>query len=123
MLCSWGGGGEPIYDYAMKRPENVDSLIMLDAAPTGIEWKIPASYYYWSPEEYYYYVQSDLASRFQLLSLANCFGVPWGIMKPFLGGSIHNEFWSDDESHEQQWYFRTEKTWVTQKWYLTEITG
>ncbi len=85
ILIGWGGGGQVIYDYAMGHPEQVHSLLMLDVAPVGIEWRIPAKIFNWTYEEYWFYVQEDLNSRKLMISMIDGFGVPFGIVEPFLG--------------------------------------
>ena len=41
-LC-WGGGGENVWRYALKRPGDVDSLVFLDTYGDGVEWRAYAA--------------------------------------------------------------------------------
>ena len=42
-LVGWGGGGENVWRYALKRPGDVDSLVFLDTYGDGVEWRAYAA--------------------------------------------------------------------------------
>lgn len=80
---SWGGGAPVVYEYALGHAENVDSIVVIEAALDGVEWRIPATIGNWTEQEYWDYVNNDLANRFQIFDIINGLGIPFGLVPPF----------------------------------------
>jgi pimeloyl-ACP methyl ester carboxylesterase len=117
-LVGWGGGGLLIYHYAYEHPDMVKSLTFLDVAPANIEFKIPAELKNWTQAQVDDYKNKEFASRDALIKIINGLGVPWGLMSIFFPAlkTYYSEF-----NDEATWYFLTEKTWITQEFFLKLI--
>ena len=117
-LVGWGGGGPLIYHYAYEHPEMVKSLTFLDAYPANIEFKVPFILKNWTQSQLEDYKNKEFASRQSLIKIINGLGVPWGLMSIFFPGS---KTYFSDLSSEATWYFLTEKTWITQEFFLMRL--
>ncbi|CAF0715670.1 unnamed protein product [Brachionus calyciflorus] len=117
-LVGWGGGGSLIYEYASRRPENVRSLTFLDSGVFDMEFKIIKKLKNWSDSELEKYKKSEYFSRKSLFSLINGIGVPFGLMSSFIPGY---KVYFNELTDEVNWYFLTEKTWITQEYLLYDV--
>ncbi len=120
---AWGGGGSLVYDYLFTHSNissNNISITLIDAYPTGIEWRTPYVLKKWSNDTLIKYVTDDMTKRFQLIFLINAFGVPLGLMNIFFPAQRSKWLPFADET---RWFFLTEKTWITQRWYLENLVN
>jgi hypothetical protein len=117
-FVGWGGGGSIIYNYASERPEMFKSITLLDTYPLKFEWTTPAVLKNWSDSELNGYINSDLAKRFQTIYSINALAIPFGVMAFFYPSS---SFYPPYLTEEKNWFFLTEKTWTTQKYYLEQL--
>jgi pimeloyl-ACP methyl ester carboxylesterase len=114
-LVGWGGGGSLIYHYAYQHPDMVKSLTFLDVAPNDIEFKIPALLKNWTQSQLDEYKRQELASRLSLVKVINGLGVPLGLMSLFYPPT---KTFVSELIDEATWYFLTEKTWITQEYFI-----
>jgi len=121
IFVGWGGGGETIYEYTLKHPEMVKSLVFLDVAATGVEFELKKKIRNWNETYYNSYRKQDLDGRVGLFRLINGLGVPWGIMSSFMMPSQNTISFPKEYLLEQNWYFLTDKTWITQYYLFNQL--
>ncbi|RNA22554.1 hydrolase [Brachionus plicatilis] len=120
-FVGWGGGGSLIYEYAFNHPEKFESMIFIDAAPNDVEIQIRKKIKNWSDAQAEDYKNSLYSERKATFGAINGLGVPFGLMAPF---SPNYEPFFPELSDEVKWYFLTEKTWITQEYFLkSALTG
>lgn len=76
-LVGWGGGVDNVVRHAIERPNIVKGLVLLDAAPDGIEWMDAQRANNWTEAEMLRYRSSDLSGRVELAQLILSLGIPW----------------------------------------------
>jgi pimeloyl-ACP methyl ester carboxylesterase len=76
-LVGWGGGVDNVVRHAIERPDIVKGLVLLDAAPAGIEWMDAQRANNWTEAEMLRYRSSDLSGRVELAQLILSLGIPW----------------------------------------------
>lgn len=113
-FVGWGAGGSILYEYANKNPSVFKSLTFLDASPTGIEFTIPATLKGWTDAQLKENKNKEYTSRKIWFNSVNGIGVPFGLIKSFFTSSPFS-------SNEVNWNFQTEKTWITQEYFLPNI--
>lgn len=115
IFVAWGGGGSIVYSYALLHPEMVHSLVFLDVGPMNGEWYTPYVLKNWTRSEYEQKKNGDIEHRINLLTGISSLLVPTGLIGlvlPLQHGV------PADLSGERRWYFLTDKTWITQRYYL-----
>lgn len=117
-FVGWGGGGGLIYEYASNYPEKFNSITFIDVAPGDVEIRIRKKIKNWSDSEAEDYKKSLYSSRRATFGVINGLGVPFGLMGPF--SPNYQPFFSE-LSDEVKWYFLTEKTWITQEYFLKSL--
>lgn len=117
-FVGWGGGGSLIYEYAFKYPEKFNSITFIDVVPGDVEIQIRKKIENWSDSQAEDYKKSLYSSRKATFSAINGLGVPFGLMAPF---SPNYEPFFSELSDEVKWYFLTEKTWITQEYFLKSL--
>ena len=115
FLSRWGDGGVATYRYALAHPEMVASLLFLDVYPQNIEFKVQRDLKNLTQQEYYTLIQTEMSQRLGIITLINAIGVPFGLMDLVLP-SYQNS--STPFANEQRYFFLTEKTWGTQKYFI-----
>ena len=83
ILIGWGGGGNNIYEYALKYPQRTYSLVYLDTYRWGIEWKNKQQLESLTDAEIADYKKIDLVGRLKLLEIIRAIACPWGLMSIF----------------------------------------
>ncbi|KAL9655690.1 hypothetical protein ABK040_004923 [Willaertia magna] len=119
IFVGWGGGGQIIYKYALQHPEMVYSLTFLDVYPDNIEFISERDLKNLTQLEYENFFNTEMARRQTLLRIINGIGVPWGLMPIFVPSG---NSWPESLRAEKNWFFYTEKTWITQKYMLDTFT-
>ncbi|KAL9652485.1 hypothetical protein ABK040_000057 [Willaertia magna] len=119
IFVGWGGGGQIIYKYALLHPEMVYSLTFLDVYPDNIEFISERDLKNLTQPEYENFYNREMAGRQALLRIINGLGVPWGLMPIFVPSG---NSWPESLREEKNWFFLTEKTWITQKYMLDTFT-
>lgn len=105
-----------MYNYALQHPELVKSLVFLDVYPDLVEFNVKRDLLNWTNQQYQQDMNLELAGRRNLINIINGLGVPWGIMPLFVPITSNSTY-----RYEQNWFFITEKTWGTQKYFLDLI--
>ncbi|TRY61459.1 hypothetical protein TCAL_03167 [Tigriopus californicus] len=88
-FVGWGGGLNVIYQYALDHPENVHSLINLDGALEGVEFRLPAIINNLTETQAQEQFEADMRGRFQTFSLINGLGIPFGLVQFFISKQVH----------------------------------
>ena len=115
IFVASGGGGRPVYQYALEHPEMISSITFLDVFPENVEWLTPKVLKNWTDDEYNAYKKLDLEGRYSLFRLINGLGVPWGLMPLFVPTE---SVYPENTKNEVRWYFLADKTWTTQEYIL-----
>ncbi|DBA04358.1 TPA: hypothetical protein N0F65_002120 [Lagenidium giganteum] len=117
ILLGWGGGGPTVYQYATTAPQNVHSLVFLEAYPNDVEFLVEQRLNNLTNDATAAKRSVDLTGRRVLMGIINFIGIPLGLMPiiippanttpPSLGAEV-------------QWYMLADKTWTNQQFYLKE---
>ena len=77
VLAGWGAGGENVLRHAIQNPNSVKAVVLLDTAPTGIEWTDQARAKNLSAESTLALAKQDMSGRVSLAQIILGMGVPW----------------------------------------------
>lgn len=92
ILAGWGDGLRNSLKQAISAPNVTEALLVLDAAPDGIEWEDAARFHQWNATELAEYRQNDLEGRIILSQLVLSLGMAWGLTPIFVPANATGYF-------------------------------
>ncbi len=115
VFVGWGGGSSIIYNYAVHHRELIHSLVLLDAYDANEDWITHHTLKNWTRSQYDEWYLDQVGPRLTIVNIINSIGVPFGIIPMFLPVT---KTWPPEYQNERQWFYYTEKTWITQKYFM-----
>jgi len=117
LLGTMDGGPERIYDYALKHPEKVTSLIVIDYSPGPPEMEVYRIIRDYTAAEAQAYAVETIQGRYFTGNVVRGIAVQWGLMSQFAPpGTTYLPAALQDEKLFLNIY--NEKQWQTQMVYL-----
>lgn len=120
VFAGWGGGGQLVYEYALKealrsngsRSVSVAGLVFIDTFSMGIEWQSVAAEKGWDQSQMDAFKLADLASRVVTFAAIRGLLVPVGAMGMVL--SNQGGYAWPERFDEYRWNYLIPRTWAVQ---------
>ncbi len=113
IFIAWGGGAEPVYEFALANPTFVAGFVFLDSFSKDVLYQFEAEYNSWSKARMNEYKSADLNGRVLLFTMIRGLAAPWGLLPIFVSNDPKGYAWPERFA-EYSWNYHVPKTWTAQ---------